>query len=324
MYSITLIWALIFLFGTISIHSRVPTGDFFSFGIGRGDERLPRGTTYHTSRRLDLSDPPFYYYGTMRDYARLSTWGEIGFSQGTVIPFSAEFDTSKQGNIFVRKSTGAADLGKARNEICSAFTLYCDVELRWVVIATFDRVIPCNFTYSGSNTLQAALTSDGAKTFVLLFYNNVDWFESYAADTQTIWHSRAAFSMHADNGTEYATFIPGSGTNQMLTLEHRSNCGQPGKWIYRVDGEIICAPDTPCNGSNVANDCHTQTYCPVLKWLLLTGCVVLITFVAVSLHLKRNICSFELLRGYFSRAQSAIQNLFHRYFRFQNDDTLLV
>ncbi|KAI1707477.1 nidogen-like domain-containing protein [Ditylenchus destructor] len=325
MYPSIVFCCIILMFKGRSIECRVPMSDFFQFGPSHKDEVLPKGNKYFVSSKLDLSDPPFNYYGDMQDFAEVSTWGEIYLNEGaTIMAFNAEFDTSIQGNIYARKSTNAVDLGKAQHEICSAFPVYCGVELRWAVIATFYRVVPFNFTYSGSNTLQVVLTADGTKTFVVFLYNDVDWYQSYEEDKHDIWLSKAGFHM-SKNRTSHSDYLPGSGTSQMRTLEDRSNCGFPGKWIFRVDSETICAPDTVCSDPNDLYDsCHTQNCCTVMKWLLIIECMVLITIAAAYLHLKRNICSFELLRGYFARAKSAILNWFHGYFRFQNDDILLV
>ncbi|KAI1695434.1 nidogen-like domain-containing protein [Ditylenchus destructor] len=325
MHRLILLWCIISILKCAPVKCRVPLEDFYLFGLLHGDEKLPKGSEYVESTRFDLSDAPFFFYESLFDYVYVTSWGEIEFAAGYIIPFNAAFDTSKTGNIYVRKSTAFVDLEKAQKDVCFALPIYCDVKLLWAIISTWDHVVPRNFTYTGSNTLQAILTSDGTKTFVIFYYNRVDWFQSRFAHIKDIWTSNVGFHSPMDNETALSYSFSGSGTYQMLTLEHRSNFHVPGKWVFVVDGSAICAPDSPCDKQNATIDiCDSRDHFSVMKWLVVVGCVVSVVFIAISLYLKYSNCSVESLSGHCSRANSAIRNLFPGYFHFNNDETLLV
>ncbi|KAI1706734.1 nidogen-like domain-containing protein [Ditylenchus destructor] len=261
MHRYILFWCIIIKCAPVKC--RVPIEDFYLFGPLHGDEKLPKGNDYVESTRFDLSDHPFLFYETLFDYVFVTSYGQIEFAAGYIIPFNAALDTTRTGNIYARKSTDFLDLEKAQKDVCFAFPIYCDVKLLWTVIATWDHVVPRNFTYTGSNTLQAVLTSDGTKTFVIYYYHRIDWYQSHFAHINDIWTSCAGFHRPVVNETSLSYLLPESESYQMLTLEHRSNFQVPGKWVFIVDGSAICAPDSPCDKQNATLDiCDSQENFP--------------------------------------------------------------
>ncbi|KAI1703840.1 nidogen-like domain-containing protein [Ditylenchus destructor] len=228
--------------------ARVPTSQFFSFDAYNGDEELEKGT--NTFRRFDL-DPPFKLYGKVRDYVKVRTDGFIRTLNGAIWPFYVDIDTRREGRIFCRVSNATGDLVRAQKEIASHFTAFENIVLKWAVIATWINVAPDISTYVKPNTFQAVLTTDGVRSFTLLYYSDVQWYiaGNYSA--------LAGFQMIDEEKREFII----DQTHDILTLEHRSNVGSPGKWIYRIDRDSIYEPDSMCphipqilNGQCAADD----------------------------------------------------------------------
>ncbi|KAI1725203.1 nidogen-like domain-containing protein [Ditylenchus destructor] len=207
--------------------------EFFGFGAEYDNYVLPSGDTI-TSARIYFPTP-LYFYGKLRDFATVHVDGYISFVSGSIAPFYDDIDTSKSGNVYWKQATTDEYLQKASSEIGSAFPAHCNITLKWILVATWRSVPKYGMTpcCDHLNTFQATLTTDGIHSFVIFYYNDITWFSD---------RSWTGFSLG-----NYKYTIDGSGTDDMTTLEHRSNMGSPGKWIFRVDKPKIYEQVSLCN-----------------------------------------------------------------------------
>ncbi|KAI1706766.1 nidogen-like domain-containing protein [Ditylenchus destructor] len=248
----------IFITYSIGTNAIVPLKDFFAYGRQSGDQRLPNTYSFvewTSSLSIEL-DPPFSMFGEPSTRIRINDRGVIsvflyqyryewthGF-HGHIYPFSTEVDLSKGGSVYYRKSSSGADLKKAQEEISSAFPAYQGVVLKWVVISTWDQVTISTLKYSNpasfnNDTYQAILSTDGNRTFVLFYYNQMDttgWSEKHM--------EFATVGFQINDLHEY--LVSGSDSENVSTIKDRSNADSPGKWIFRIDQPTIYEPSSVC------------------------------------------------------------------------------
>ncbi len=96
-------------------------------------------------------------------------------------------------------------------------------------IATWNEVSQTRLfttTSNDTNTYQAVLMTDGWRSFVALLYTNIEW------------GPRAQIGFNAGDGNRSFT-VPGGLTPATLYMQSMSNVGQPGLFIYQVDGELL-------------------------------------------------------------------------------------
>ncbi|CAH1778428.1 unnamed protein product, partial [Owenia fusiformis] len=116
-------------------------------------------------------------------------------------------------------------------------------------IVTWENVTHSPICRSGPcprNTFQAVVVTDGKETYTIINYWNLTW--SGTGDDKGVnpeYKAQAGFN--AGNGTEFYP-LPYSGTNEILRLATSAGSNVTGRYIYRVDDEIIikggCTNDT--------------------------------------------------------------------------------
>ncbi|KAI1696660.1 nidogen-like domain-containing protein [Ditylenchus destructor] len=211
----------------------VPLKNFYRFGKDHGDKRTDPAAK---PDRIDL-EPPFRIFNKLRDYLYVYHNGWIEFAGGYLMPFRFVPEKSwwSMGPAYYRQSTEEVDLDKARKEIGSAFPAFQDIDLKWVVVGTWNQTGNTEHP-NALNTFQAILTTDGVRSFVIYNYNQIKRIEkdTWAGCTLT----------HAADVHTYT--ITGSSTSDMLTIDQRSNVNRPGKWIFRIDLPKIYEPSSLC------------------------------------------------------------------------------
>ncbi|KAI1705622.1 nidogen-like domain-containing protein [Ditylenchus destructor] len=235
----------------------VPLKNFYRFGADHGDkETVGDGVP----DRIDL-EPPFRIFGKERDYVYVYRNGWIELAGGYIMPFRFVPANSQWSMgvcflclyAFYRQSNEKVDLDKARREIGSAFPAFQDIDLKWVVIGTWKHT-GNNQHPNALNTFQAILTTDGVRSFVIYSYNETKRIE------KETW---AGFTLtHATDVYNYT--IEGSRTDDMLTIDHRSNVNSPGKWVFRIDLPKIYEPSSMCPKppQPVNGFCKANEYAP--------------------------------------------------------------
>ncbi|KAI1694862.1 nidogen-like domain-containing protein [Ditylenchus destructor] len=236
MLQIIFIWCSLLFCGSYAV---VPLEEFFAYGGENGDDRLSQQFFYMYGS-VDHLKPPYTIFGERLDSLTVKGDGCIQIVNGEISIMRASVNLRKVGDVYWRESKSKVDLDKARGEIGSAFLPYQNIDLKWVVIATWYRV--SRSAEKTRNTFQFILTTDGIRSFVIFYYNNIEWyFENY---------SIAGFNMErydrSYQRTSYQYLINGSHSHDMLTIGNRSNCGSPGKWIFRIDQTTIHGPNSVC------------------------------------------------------------------------------
>ncbi|KAI1705835.1 nidogen-like domain-containing protein [Ditylenchus destructor] len=227
----------------------VSLNDFFRFGEHYGDKET-EGNDH--PGRIDI-EPPFKIFGKLRDYVNVGHYGWFSFAGGFAVIFNCHYENDQLGTTFHRISTDDVDLEEVQREISSAFPAFQDSKLKWAVIGTWKDNGHTSYP-NDLNTFQGILTTDGVRSFAIYYYNTTNRIE------KETW---AGFKL-TDNTVEYRYNIEGSKSNDMLTMEHRSNVGSPGKWVFRIDlpeiygpSSICPKPPTPVNGF-----CNASEYAP--------------------------------------------------------------
>uniref|UniRef100_A0A914ZDB4 NIDO domain-containing protein n=1 Tax=Panagrolaimus superbus TaxID=310955 RepID=A0A914ZDB4_9BILA len=91
-----------------------------------------------------------------------------------------------------------------------------------------------------TNTYQVVLATDEIRSYVIMNYAHINWTSSNTAGALQgrggLQSAMAGFN--GGNGTGW-TALPYSGEGRVLKLQEFSNVGIPGRWVYRVDEQII-------------------------------------------------------------------------------------
>lgn len=124
------------------------------------------------------------------------------------------------------------------------------------------------------NTFQVAVFSNDDESYVEFLYpqGKLQWVQAEAGESgMPDIRARAGFVSPDGRYTE----LKGSGTDRVRHLSETSNCGQPGRWIYRVgrleetefveEPETIVAPEALSPPSTCASggrlQCHSSATC---------------------------------------------------------------
>ncbi|CAJ0598025.1 unnamed protein product [Cylicocyclus nassatus] len=91
-----------------------------------------------------------------------------------------------------------------------------------------------------TNTYQVVLATDEIRSYIMFNYAHINWTSSNTAGAlQGRGGLQSAIAgFNAGNGTGW-TPLPYSGEGRVIKLKEFSNVGVPGRWLFRVDEEII-------------------------------------------------------------------------------------
>ena len=91
-----------------------------------------------------------------------------------------------------------------------------------------------------TNTYQVVLATDEIRSYVMMNYAHINWTSANNAGAlQGRGGMQSAMAgFNGGNGTGW-TSLPYSGEGRILKLQEFSNVGIPGRWLYRVDEQII-------------------------------------------------------------------------------------
>ena len=218
---------------------------FVTFGISAGDASLPREDD-------DFAGPlnirtSFRFFQTSYTSLYVSTNGLISFRNGVssytpqpfplqdvigVSPFWADIDIRIGGSVFYREIINTNQLNQIATEIRGAFPLFNNYIPTWAYVTTWYQVpeFPTG-PPSINNTFQAIITTNGINSFAIYNYERLVW-------PTTTSNRRAQAGFNAGDGRTFY-IINGSFTQDILSLNSRSNVELGGKWIFRVDGANI-------------------------------------------------------------------------------------
>ncbi|XP_078360280.1 dendrite extension defective protein 1-like [Oculina patagonica] len=231
--------------------------DFYPFGQGQGDQRLPANDD-ESSGTLPISIP-FPFFDHKHNSLFVNTNGVISFlvqvSQYTpdafplddnrrlVAPFWADVDTNYGGDVYYRETTDTNLLQKATDDITANFFEHHTFKATWLYITTWYEVAfhGASGEYaSKTNNFQAVLITNGSHSFAIFNYNKITWTTGTASsgDNTGLGGIPAQAGFNAGDGGRYFS-IPGSRTHQIINLPSQSNVGKPGQWMFRIDKSNI-------------------------------------------------------------------------------------
>jgi alpha-tectorin len=245
------------------VQSIVDIQGFFPFGTANGDQYLAPGDDT-TSPEQPLS-VPFSFFNQSHSSLWVNVNGAISFlapistytpsckpvprDYSMVSPFWGDVDTQSEvpspaSAISFRESTNPSDIAQAEREIEYAFNV-TDVNLNWVYIVTWYNV---TFYRDDSargirNSFQAALTTNGENSFVIFYYNKIQWTTGQASNgtVDGLGGTPAQVGFDAGDG-ENRYMLDVSCTTDVINVNQRSNIGVPGEFVFQVDGPNITAP----------------------------------------------------------------------------------
>uniref|UniRef100_A0A914PZL8 VWFA domain-containing protein n=1 Tax=Panagrolaimus davidi TaxID=227884 RepID=A0A914PZL8_9BILA len=162
-------------------------------------------------------------------------WADVDTQDETPSPASA---------VSFRESLYPADLQKANREVIYAFDL-TNIELTWAFIVTWYNVTFYRDEPSRQirNSFQAVLTTNGENSFVIFYYNKIQWTTGTASNgnNQGLGGTAAQVGFDAGDGTN-RYMLNVSCTKEVLYVNNLSNIGIPGEYVFQVDSNIIQTP----------------------------------------------------------------------------------
>ncbi|NXI35799.1 TECTA protein, partial [Galbula dea] len=224
----------------------------YPFGPAVGDQTTPREDD-GMSPKINLWET-FSFYGRPHRSLYVNNNGVVSFGTGVpeftpepfplpghrpfVAPYWADVDTRLGGDVFYRQSQDPQLLARVAHDLALAVTpLDPAPKPTWAFVATWHQVSFFRGTSNKVNTFQVVLATDGATSFVMLNYGDLQWTTgiSNQGDPHTgLGGLPAQAGFNSGDDVHYYN-IPGSRSPAVLTISQRSNIGVPGRWIFRVD-----------------------------------------------------------------------------------------
>ncbi|XP_040441648.1 sushi, nidogen and EGF-like domain-containing protein 1 [Falco naumanni] len=172
-------------------------GLLYPFGPAAGDEATPREDD-GMSPEIQLW-PPFSFYGRSHHSLYVNNNGVVSFGTGVpeftpepfplpghrpfVAPYWADVDTRLGGDVFYRQSQEPELLARLARDLTPAVTSSEPTpKPTWAFVATWYRVSFFGAASKKVNTFQAVLATDGATSFVMLNYGDLQWTTGLAND----------------------------------------------------------------------------------------------------------------------------------------------
>ncbi|XP_066570353.1 alpha-tectorin [Amia ocellicauda] len=171
-------------------------------------------------------------------------------SRSFIAPFWADVHNGIRGDVYYRESTEPAILQRATQDIRKYYKNMGSFSATWVFIATWHQVT----FYGGSqttpvNTFQAVIISNGVSFFAMFNYGDISWTTGTASGGDPLTGLGGTAAQSGFNGGDVNHFfnLPGSRSNEIVNIEQTTNVNQPGRWLFRIDGEQI----DPANGCSL-------------------------------------------------------------------------
>ncbi|XP_022790332.1 fibrillin-1-like isoform X2 [Stylophora pistillata] len=247
MLSITLLLHL------LACASSVPLEDFFPFGEGTGDVKIPDRKHMFGDVFNLYSTYSFYNqdYNDLRVYTDgIITLGKHTFSEErhrrypfppstpSIAVFYSPVALVDSSAIFFRQTRNETILKKASKYVRSSFINNEGFLAKGVVISTWKDVVQRSADgklTNQTNTFQVVLITDEINTFSVFNYKDdgLQWIKGYHVRYQGKRYRDAQVGFSA--GDLVRTYLlPGSGTEEVRFLFEKSNVQHAGQWIFKI------------------------------------------------------------------------------------------
>ncbi|XP_071476945.1 sushi, nidogen and EGF-like domain-containing protein 1 [Diadema antillarum] len=192
----------------------------------------------------------------LNDNGVISFDGEVAAFDEAPLPIAGRFiavfwadidplDTGSVSHGQRQRTDGAVDAFEAADEIVRQYFADAqDFESSWMYVCTWDMV-----RFSGgsaanvdvANSFQVVLLTDGQASFAILNYESIVWTtgDFYGGNPFTgLGGNPAKVGFNkGDRATHYS--LEGSGTDDVVNIDEKSNVGEPGRFVFRIDGNDI-------------------------------------------------------------------------------------
>ncbi|XP_071058660.1 alpha-tectorin [Pseudochaenichthys georgianus] len=168
-------------------------------------------------------------------------------SRSFIAPLWADVHNGIRGDVYYRETTEPEILERATQDIRRYFKNMPAFTATWAFITTWHQVT----FYGGSqttpvNTFQTVLIADGEAFFTMFNYGEISWSTGTASGGDPLTGLGGTTAQSGFNGGDIGHFfnLPGSRSNGVVNIEQTTNVNTPGRWLFRVDTELI----NPANG----------------------------------------------------------------------------
>ncbi|ODM99647.1 Nidogen-1 [Orchesella cincta] len=156
-----------------------------------------------------------------------------------------------------------------------------------------------------TNTYQLVIASDGGESYVAMIYDKIDWIQG-TGKNPNLPDAKAQAGLIAGNGGPHYS-LRGSGTDQVSSLNKRSNINEDGVWAFRI-GRIGDQVEQPDLNVNLESSSEASSSCAAGGF---TSC-----------HSSANCVDYEpgfccqCTRGFYGNGRVCLQNGTHVPVRF--------
>lgn len=231
------------------------------YGTAAGDTALPKSddgalNVSFVGQGPGGSTPLLTFYDRSRNHIFVCTNGVLSFDSAVqtwstapfpnasfamIAPLWCDADTRETGGgtVWYRLEQDAPDLAQISGIISSQLPTASGFQATFAVIATWDHVGYYAFKTDKLNTFQAVVATNGSQTYVIYLYpaDGINWLQSQVTGGG---YPLAGFNASATGNNAYHN-LPFSGTADLAGLATLTNTspGEPGQFIFRVDGPVI-------------------------------------------------------------------------------------
>lgn len=241
------------LFAPVVLCSRV---DLFPFGPGAGDATIEPNAKLGSH---NLTSGKFLFFGYSYTQFYVHSDGVIGIenvpsSEGPytfpllgsnlIAPFWAGADTTTYSNpaVFYRETTDSTLIQKVEGLIVSSYNVKFAPSA--LFIATWDSIGYQAQHTDKLNTFQVILAFNTQESYVLFLYNDIQWVTAdRSGGIEGLGGTSATVGLNLGDGIHYL-LVPGSGTSEVVDLDHSSNngLGIEGLYIFKTHATVAPGP----------------------------------------------------------------------------------
>lgn len=228
-------------FFLIRLFECVIINDFIRYGTENGDQELDlkKGVIVN-NENFKLKFNKEYYKKIAIDINQIVVFNndiQIETRNPRIVQnWCTKMILDKFGHVYHRRIDNVEQLNLISNEIRSSFD--SKFAANWAYVVTWDHVChslnkieDVKFGETNlRNTYQVILATDGSSSYFIFNFEKLDLVENYAV-------------VGINYGSGFLSLIKLTSNVTNADLYKFSNCGNPGRWIYKVDSNEILSPN---------------------------------------------------------------------------------